>query len=506
MTTHEEEQNKAEALTVIEPIDASKIKEGTAQIEPQFKVLRHNIKFVTAQTFKELHKALLQAEELEEQVVEIDFSMEGYPLDCIVQVNRAIWEVYGFSHAKERMTFFGPIPPKRLNIKTNLTDSVQVVYGEMAPPAWEGGSLDMSVDMKNPLSLSITGQIKRKFEPAVKSIVRLAEKLIQEKSIYRGNAVELDLNYIVTGEFDPAHCAPKFINVAKQVNLILPKKIEDKLNHYLWNVIRHPEYFRVNNVPVKTGILLQGEPGTGKTLTAYYTAQIAIENNMTYLYLKGAVTAATFLAGYRMAQLYGPSVYFVEDCDVLFGKDRDEEMNRMLETLDGITAKNAEVITIFTTNYPKKLNQAFTRSGRINQQITLTAPDAEAAARFVQLMSARVLAPDVDFEAVGAAFANLVQSDIKNGCNIADQRRIGFIGPDIEGKVTTDDLLFAADEVWEKVKGNVTEENPHEVALKKAKEGMGIILGNVSKDMTVVKESTEKTEKIAGKIAKKFGV
>lgn len=469
-------------ITVLPPIDGSTVKEGTAVVEPEFIGLRKTpqgyVKFVTANSWKDYHKALLQAEELEEQVVEIDFLMEGYPLDCIVQLNRAIWEIYGFSHARDRMTFFGPIPPKRLNIKTGINTSVQVVYGEMAPPAWEDGSLTMNVTKQNPLSLQITGQIKRKFETKVKEIVTLAEKLLKEQSIYRGNAVELDLNYIMKMDkdpkfiFDPSHCAPKFIDTTQPITLILSKDIQFEIETNIWGIMANPENFRVNGVPIKCGVQLDGGNGTGKTMTAYKTAQLAMDYKWTYTYLRTPLTAKTFLTGYRVAQLYGPSIYFVEDNDVLFGKDRDEEMNSLLETLDGITAKNAEVITIFTTNYPERLNKAFLRSGRVNHSIHFRAPDADAAGRFVKTMTEDFLSEDVDIGAVGTAFQNLVPADIQNGIDQAKKFCIGKHGRDIQGKITTDMLITAAEVVRRKSDGGKGEETPEKRALRRVKSGM----------------------------------
>jgi len=163
---------------------------------------------VTAGRFtlwKDGHKLLLQMEEKEEQIVEISYELECYPLDGIVAVNRALEQVYGFTHAKERQTFFGPRPPRRLNIQTGLKDSVHVVYGEMAPPAWEGGSITIFVKGASaPMTLGISGEVKRKFEPKILEVVEVARKLLREESIYRGRAVALDLSYIGTENFEPS--------------------------------------------------------------------------------------------------------------------------------------------------------------------------------------------------------------------------------------------------------------------------------------------------------------
>jgi hypothetical protein len=452
----------------------STVVEGTAVVEPQFEVLRHGSRFVRADTYKDLHKALLQAEELEEQLVEINFTFDCYPLDGIVAMNRALEKVYGFTHAKERQTFFGPRPPRRLNIDVALGESVQVAYGEMAPPSWEGGSLSMHVNGADaPLSLSVSGVVKRKFEPAIKEIVEVAKHFLKHHSIYRGKAVELDMSYVGTENFDPTHCAPRFMDVSQPVTLILPRDIEFELEGELWDVMRSPADYRDNGVSVKRGVLLKGKFGTGKSLTSYCTAQVAEEAGWTYFYLK---TPDKFLPGYKLAQLYSPAVLFVEDCDAIFSGERTKEMNAILETLDGVGAKNAEVITVFTTNNPDNINPAFMRSGRIDIEIELTPPDAEAAGRFVQHVAERWLAPDVNIEEVGVAFAGLVPADIVNGINRAKRRAIGNFGKDIDGKVTTEFLVIAGEIMQKKARprgDGLTQADRDLDTLKKAQAILG---------------------------------
>lgn len=431
----------------------STIIEGKAVVEPQFELLRKNEEgqmalFLRANTYKELHKGLLQAEEREEQNVEVSFSLRCYPLDGIVAINRALELVYGFTHAKERQTFFGPRPPRRLSIATGIDESIEVAYGEMAPPSWEGGSLSMYVNMDAPLVLGISGVVKRKFEPSIKEIVDTAKEYLKKNSIYRGQAVELDLSYIGSDEgFNPEHCAPRFIDVSEEIELILTRQNEKKLNRDVWNRMRHPDNFRKNRIAVKRGVLLSGKFGTGKSLTAYHTAQLAVKTGWTYFYLK---SPQKFLVGYELAQLYSPSVFFVEDCDEVFGK-RESSLQ---EALDGVTAKKAEVITVYTTNFPERIDNVFKRSGRIDDEIKFVAPDAEAAGRFIKMMGGAHLAPDVDFEAVGEAFADLVPSDIKNGLGLAITEAMGSHedGADVTGKVTTDMLVLAGQDMREKAR------------------------------------------------------
>lgn len=502
-TLHMEKNNKAEEvsseLIVVPATEArtsGKVETGTAQIEPPIEIYQHKKLIVRAMDFKGAHKGLLQVEELQEQMVEISYTIDGYPLDIIVQVNRALEIIHGFAHARERISFWGAEPPLQLNIATGVNTSEAVAYGEMAPPAWEGGSITMSVNMRNPLSLSISGTVRRKFEPEVKKIVNLTKQLMKEHSIYRNKPVKLDLRYVETGAFDPTTCAPEFMDVEGKYNLILIEKVERQLATHLWNVIRKPHLFREDGVAIKQGCLLVGEHGTGKTLTLYVTAQIATtESNFTYLYLEGPITPKTFVTGYKLAQLLSPAIYAVEDCDILFGRDRDAQMSALFEQLDGISSKTKEVVMVYTSNHPKKLHPGFRRGGRVDHEMIFTAPDAKAAVAFVKLNLGDFLAPDVDFEQVGAKLAKLVQSEITNVCNSAKKYQRGTSEDSILGKVTTKDLLLAAEEVWEKVNGDQPAEDPNIMQLKKVAEVGSLINGSIRKDMEVVKADLEKVKK-----------
>jgi hypothetical protein len=414
---------------------------GTAVIEPQFKVDRHSKKLCTAPTWRKLHEALYQAEELEETVVAIRMRLEGYPLDGIVAVNKAVDEIFGFTRA-----LGGWNPPVRVNIETGFNRSATFAYGRLNPPAWENGWIEMQVDMENPLSLLITGNIKRKFEPSIKQVLELSKYKIQHESIYRNAAVELDLSYIEKikqgNRFNPDHCAPRFIDLTQPPALILPRDLEMLLENKVWGRIERPEDFIANGIKIKNGYLLSGKYGTGKTLIATKTAHIAAANDYTYFYLK---TPMHFVQAYRMAQIYARSVLFVEDIDGIFGGKRTHEMNMILETLDGLASKNAEVITVFTTNFPEKINEAFMRSGRIDKHIKLRELDAEAAGRFIQHCCGHELHPDVDYDAVGFAFRDLVPADIRGGIDEAKEQAIRQFGREISGKITTEILVTAGE-------------------------------------------------------------
>jgi ATP-dependent 26S proteasome regulatory subunit len=64
---------------------------------------------------------------------------------------------------------------------------------------------------------------------------------------------------------------------------------------------------------------------------------------------------------------YLPGIIFLEDIEsVGGGEKRDGKMNDLLNTLDGVETKGAQLLTIFTTNHEKRINKALRRPGRID--------------------------------------------------------------------------------------------------------------------------------------------
>jgi SpoVK/Ycf46/Vps4 family AAA+-type ATPase len=394
--------------------------------------------------------------------------------------------------ARGRPTFFGERPPVMLNIKTSLTESVQVVYGIIQPPIWEGGNLNMFVDPEDPLKLKLAGVVKRKFETEIKEVVQSAQRLVKDHSIYRGQAIELDLNYIEKNDFDPMRDVPEFIDLSEEVELILPDSIQYVIETFVWNVIEDPEILRINKIPVKTSLLMFGPNGTGKTLTAHVTTQRGVKFNWTCLFLSKPLTSKTFLTAYRLAKLLAPALFFVEDIDSLFGVVRDAKMNEMLEGIDGITSKNAEVICIYTTNYRERLHQAFCR--RVNYEVPFHNPDAKAAGRFVAMKAGVYLHPNWDQEKVGEAFAGLSPSDIANGIEMAKIKALGEIRKrdrsltSALGEVTTEMLVSAGLVQREKNQPPGEPVDPELERLRKVEGGIESLrtFGTMRKDIEVI--------------------
>ncbi len=427
------------------------IKDG--KLVPQFKdvsVDRHGTRIILPEgmSFAEGRLWLQRQEDAEEKVVAIHCSLEGFPLDGAVALQKAMELVYGFTSLQNTPTFFGPKPPVMVQVQVRDGTFVTAPIGRMAPPMYEGGYIETR---PSDMALIISGEVKRKFEPEVQKMLAMAKDYLRDHSIYKGAAVILNLSYIENGtDFHPINDAPKFMDVSEvdESGLILSRSTARDLEANIFMLIERTEDCRRNGIPLKYGCLLAGGYGTGKSLTARVMASKAVRNGWTYIYLKTGTQIAHAL---KLAEHYAPAVLFSEDCDDIICGDRNEALNNILNTLDGIDTKDKPIITVFTTNHPERINPAALRPGRIYKVISYLPPDAETAYRFVDMYSKdddqkTLLSPDVDRDAVGKAMEGYVPAFIAE-C-VQQAKRFAMSRQKShnlnEVVITTEDLVDAA--------------------------------------------------------------
>jgi transitional endoplasmic reticulum ATPase len=114
--------------------------------------------------------------------------------------------------------------------------------------------------------------------------------------------------------------------------------------------------------------LFTGGYGTGKTETAMRVGKLAVDHHsMSFFYLKDAAAFDVLL---NQSKKYQPCIIFLEDVDeIASGEQRDSQMNKILNTLDGVQTKGNDLTVIFTTNHPSKINSALRRPGRIDVMV-----------------------------------------------------------------------------------------------------------------------------------------
>ncbi len=163
--------------------------------------------------------------------------------------------------------------------------------------------------------------------------------------------------------------------------------------------LRDPEKFGRLGGRAPRGILLSGPPGTGKTLLARAAAG---EAKVPFLSVSGSSFQEKFagLGAARVRRLFAkarqlaPCVIFIDEIDALGRRrgrggdsasaDQDQTLNQLLVEMDGFDALSG-VVVIASTNRPDILDQALTRPGRFDREITVNLADMRGRERILQV-------------------------------------------------------------------------------------------------------------------------
>lgn len=385
--------------------------------------------------------------EEDETDVSIYEEIQGAVLDSAVALNKAIIEIYGYTNGETiDMGFFGKIPPATIGVPVSDTETVQVPWGRMSIQGIEG-YIQVSInDTGSQPTLIVAGQVKKKHRENVSVIVRRAQEIVRQKSIYRGKAVKLSFDWFRDGnDFDPMRHAPQFLNLTgvSEDDLMFSDEVINALNVGLFAPIEQAQACRDNGIPLKRGILLSGQYGTGKTMTAYVSALKAVRNDWTFIYLD---SVEDLREGLEFAAKYAPAVVFAEDLDRLISGKRSMAMDDVLNILDGIDTKGKDIVTVFTTNHIENINPAMLRMGRLDTLVEVLPPDAKTVERLVNLYARDLMEEGADLKSIGHALEGNIPAFIRETVERAKLAAIHRIGSgDIKGKVRQEDLLAAAD-------------------------------------------------------------
>lgn len=395
-------------------------------------------------TNKEAITWLTRKEAEDQSVTAVRHELWYSPLDGAVAFQRAIAHKYGWSETVPIPGFWGDSPPAMIGVPIGPEEKVQVPWGRLQIPGIEGFLQTALIPEPTPRFL-LYAEVKKKYAADVKELVDLTEKFLREQSIYKGKAVKVSFAWQREGEqFSPTEHCPKFMSLGgvAEDDLIFGQGVQNSLDIGLFSPIEYAEACRRYKVPLKRGVLLYGPYGTGKTMTATVTALKASRNGFTFVYLD---SVQDLKKGLQFAAQYAPAVLFAEDIDRVTGGERSLSLDEVLNTLDGVDTKGAEILTVFTTNNVEGINPALLRMGRLDTLVEVKEPDAEAAVRLVKLYGRGLLATDTDFSRVGGALQGHIPAFIRE---VVERAKIAAIarlkGGKIEGHVLEADLLNAA--------------------------------------------------------------
>lgn len=374
-------------------------------------------------------EALQRKHRDEMQAFDLHEIIDAYPLDAAVAFVRAMQNLYGW--ASSQGTFFGN--PKMMSVKTGWRDEdvVQVPMGRFMLPGIEEPITGEAYDSK----FVIHGTFRKKDRHILLALATETRRLVREQSIYRGKAIRLTVDSYGEPDTDKP---PTFLNVEDTTEdaLIFDKDIEEQINTSILVPIKHTDACRSNKIPLKRGVLLEGPYGTGKSLTARMTANACEKNGFTFILLddvKGLRTALEF------ANRYAPAVVFAEDIDRVMS-ERDDAANDLINTIDGVVSKNAEIMTILTTNFAEKLDPVILRPGRLDAVISLRAPSREAVERLLRSYAGKLLAKDQKVVSAANELAGQIPATIRE---CVERAKLGMIGRG-DTKLSDQDLVTAA--------------------------------------------------------------
>jgi cell division protease FtsH len=196
--------------------------------------------------------------------------------------------------------------------------------------------------------------------------------------------------------------------------------------------LKNPEKFTKVGARIPKGVLLEGAPGTGKTLLA---RAVAGEAGVPFFSISGSDFVEMFVGvgASRVRDLFAeakknsPCIVFIDEIDAVARRrgtgmggghdEREQTLNQMLVEMDGFGV-NEGIIVMAATNRVDILDPAILRPGRFDRKITVSRPDVGGREEILKVHARnKPLAEDVDIKQVAQTTAGFTGADLENLLN-----------------------------------------------------------------------------------------
>ncbi len=209
------------------------------------------------------------------------------------------------------------------------------------------------------------------------------------------------------------------------------KEEKDELEEIV-EFLKEPAKFTRVGARIPKGVLLEGAPGTGKTLLA---KAIAGEAGVPFFSISGSDFVEMFVGVgasrvrdlFEEAKRHAPCIVFIDEIDAVARRrgtgmggghdEREQTLNQLLVEMDGFGA-NEGIIVLAATNRVDILDPAILRPGRFDRKISVNRPDVGGREDILKVHARnKPLAEDVDLKQIAQTTAGFTGADLENLLN-----------------------------------------------------------------------------------------
>jgi len=265
--------------------------------------------------------------------------------------------------------------------------------------------------------------------------------------------------------------------------------------------LKHPKKYKDLGAKIPKGVLLVGNPGTGKTMLA---RAVAGEAGVPFFSISGSEFVEMFVGvgASRVRDLFSkakknaPCIIFIDEIDAVGRKrgsgmggghdEREQTLNQILVEMDGIDGET-NVIVLAATNRADVLDPALLRPGRFDRRVNITLPERKDREAILKVhFKKKPTDETVDLDKLAAKTAGSSGADLANMANeaaiIAARRN--------KKKITNDELTEAFERVAIGPERKTKIMNDHEKELTAYHEAGHAIVGHVLPDSDPVHKVT----------------